>query len=116
NYYYSSAYRFDHFKFNARDTSDYDTLILKMLSTESTTFFASAAQFTRVERTEKISAFTTTYKYLDVCTDPPVDSLYINCSQCFKCMRTQLTLELIGRLEEYNKVFNLKIYYKEKKK
>lgn len=39
NYYYASAYRFDHFMLNQHATADYDLLLLSMLSTESTTFF-----------------------------------------------------------------------------
>lgn len=107
NYYYSSAYRFDHFKLNSEDTSDSDIFNLQMLSTESTNFFASAAQFSRVERTLFIAEHPATFSKLDVCTNPSIDSPFINCSVCYKCLRTQLTLEAGNRLREFRGVFNI---------
>ena len=116
NYYYSTAYRLDHFELNPKDTSDYDTLNLQMLSTESTTFFPAAAQYSRVERTLLVANYPGSFQTLDVCTDPPMNSSYLNCSACYKCLRTQLTLDLAGKLQEYEKVFNLEIYKREKEK
>ncbi len=116
NYYYSSAYRMDHFKLNSKDTSDFDTFNLQMLSTESTTFFPAAAQFSRVERTLMVADYSKSYQRLDVCTNPPMDSPFINCSTCYKCLRTQLTLDIAGKLKEYDKVFDLEAYRREKEK
>ncbi len=116
NYYYSSAYRFDHFKLNAEDTSDSDIFNLQMLSTESTNLFASAAQFSRVERTLMVAEHPGTYDKLDVCTAPMLNGPYINCSICYKCLRTQLTLETGGKLHLYGNVFDIIKYKKYKDK
>lgn len=116
NYYYSSAYRFDHFKLNAADTSDSDIFNLSMLSTESTNLFASAMQFSRVERTLLVAKHQESFDKLDVCTDPPMDSSYLNCSICYKCLRTQFTLDIAGDLHKFSKVFDLQAYRKEKNK
>jgi len=116
NYYYASAYRFDHFKLNLKDTSDSDIFYLSMLSTESTNLFSSVSQYTRVEKTLLITDYPETYNFLDVCTNPNFKGEYRNCSKCEKCLRTQFTLELFGKLDLYKKVFNLDIYNKEKDK
>jgi hypothetical protein len=114
-YYYASAYRLDHFKINSKDTSDSDFLYLNMLSTESTTFFSSVSQYSRVERTLLITKYPETYKHLDVCTNPRENDNFINCSVCYKCMRTQLTLDIAGCLEKYEAVFNIPKYKDAKK-
>ena len=113
--YYASAYRFDHFNLNKNDTSDWDMMLLKLIETESLSFYSSMSQSTRYRRTEIISNYEPSYKYLDVCTASHVTDK-INCSKCEKCLRTQITLELIGKLNRYNEVFNLKVYeqYKDK--
>ena len=90
-------------------------MLLKLIETESLSFYSSMSQSTRYRRTEIISNYEPSYKYLDVCTALHVTDK-INCSKCEKCLRTQITLELIGKLNRYNEVFNLKVYeqYKDK--
>ncbi len=116
HYYYASAYRLDYFNINPKDTSDSDFLYLSLLSTESTTFFSSVSQYTRVERTLLITKHPETYSHLDVCTNPRESGEFINCSVCYKCMRTQLTLEIAGCLEKYKSVFNIQKYKHAKNK
>lgn len=116
NYYYSSGTRFDHFAFNNKEIADLDMLIIPNLSTESTSVFVSALKYSRIARTELISGFAETYLHLDVCTSPYNKRRgKINCSECYKCQRTMLTLDILGKLEFYSEVFNLDIYIKNKK-
>ena len=116
NYYYSSGTRFDHFAFNNREIADLDMLIIPNLSTESTSIFVSALKYSRIGRTELISEFSETYEHLDVCTHPYKEGRdKINCSECYKCQRTMLTLDLLGKLEFYSEVFNLYKFRKNKK-
>lgn len=116
NYYYSSAYRFDHFRLNPHDTADYDLLLLSTLSTESTTFHSSASQYTRVQRTKMVSGYAPSYSHLNVCfaraRTSELDGK--NCSVCTKCLRTQLTLDLLGRLYLYDDVFDHAKYTRNK--
>lgn len=116
HYYYASAYRLDHFRINPKDTSDSDMLYLFLLTTESTTFFSSVSQYSRVERTLLIAKHPLTYSYLDVCTNPRATKEFINCSVCYKCLRTQLTLDTAGLLEEYKPVFDIQKYKEVKKR
>ena len=114
NYYSASKNRFDYFKLHNYDTQDYDSLTLNLLSTESTNFFSAVANFTRVERTDLISNFEKTYDHLNVCTSPHSSGTKINCSKCRKCQRTALTLDLLGKLHLYDRVFDLKTYEEHK--
>jgi|LSQX01.3.fsa_nt_gb hypothetical protein len=116
-YYYASGYRFEYYKF-VKDgcQGSYDLLTLNMLSTESISFFSAGSQYTRVERTEKISNYEPTYRYLNVCVVSSSTGIARNCSVCHKCLRTELTLDILGKLNFYNKVFNLKEYSRAKDK
>ncbi|MFD2834243.1 hypothetical protein [Gramella sp. AN32] len=112
NYFYASAYKLDHFKLNPKDTSDSDFLYLRFLDTESTSFYSSVAQYTRVERTLMVAGYSDTYNYLDVCTNPWENIDEINCSRCYKCLRTQLTLDIAGKLKNYEGVFDISLFKK----
>ncbi len=75
---------------------------IHLLSTESLETTPSGSQYSRVEKTALIANNTIVQNYLDVCVNPQGDK---NCSICAKCMRTQFTLELLGKLEAFDKVF-----------
>ena len=111
NYYLASQNRFDYFKLNKFNSQDFDTLLLPLLSTESTTIHSAVSNLKRTERTLFISEFPLTYKHLDVCTNPNASNDKNNCSICSKCMRTQLTLDLYGKLNLYKPVFHLEKYF-----
>lgn len=114
-YYYASAFRIENFKLSEYDMSYYDIYTLNMLSTNATTFYSSVVQYTRVQRTELLTKNEITKKYLNVCVKL-INEDGNNCSECFKCMRTELTLDIIGKLQDYEKVFDLEKYYKKKVK
>lgn len=117
NYYYASTYRFENYKLkNSIDTGNYDILILPLLSTETTTFYSSVSQFTRVERTEKVSMYKESFKTLNVCVNTSQTEEIENCSICSKCLRTEICLDLLGKLELYKEVFDIKKYKKVKNK
>lgn len=106
-YYYSSSVPVKKFNINKHHMGSYDIFILNMLSTESTTLFSSCSTLTRVEKTDMISRHSIVKRYLNVCAS---DNL--NCGKCSKCLRTLLTLEILGELENYSAIFNLSEYYK----
>lgn len=115
-YYYASALRFDYFEINDKYMAYYETLLLSMLSTESTTFYSAVSQYTRSERTDLITNYGPSYEYLNVCVSPQNSIDGSNCSVCSKCMRTQLTLDVLGKLDYYDKVFDLEKYCQRKVK
>ncbi|KGX90047.1 hypothetical protein [Pontibacillus marinus] len=104
-YYYASAYPIKDFKLRKNSMGSYDIFNLSMLSTESLSLFSSCANKTRVEKTKMVGNFRPAYKYLNVCVNDNN-----NCGRCPKCLRTLLTLELFGKLKEFESVFNLEAY------
>jgi hypothetical protein len=111
-YFYASSFRFDYYQLDGFNSS-WDILILDLLETETIDFYSSASQYTRFERTEVVSNYKPSFKYLDVCLDP-MNAILINCSKCEKCVRTLISLEMIGKIDEYKNVFDLQTYYSKK--
>ena len=104
NYYHSSAIHLKDFELSL-DPSGYDIFNLNMLSTENTSLFSSCTNYTRVDKTRMVAEFEPSYKYLNVC-----EMGVFNCGKCSKCLRTLLTLEIIGALDKYKSIFNVKAY------
>ncbi len=111
-YYYASSFRFDYYELDGFNSS-WDILILDLIETESLNFYSSASQYTRFERTEIVANYEPSYKFLDVCLEP-INASLINCSKCEKCVRTLLSLEMIGKIDNYKNIFDLQTYYANK--
>lgn len=91
---------------------DADALLVPMLSTEALECINPGAQFTRFEKTERIADYAIVRQSLDVCASPLMARQKINCSRCWKCLRTQMTLEVIGKLAHFDDVFDRAVYEK----
>lgn len=70
-----------------------------LLSTAALTLESTSSGMSRVERTLALVGRPVS-RHLDVCVDANPDRT-TNCSQCWKCMRTMLTLEIAGSLDEF---------------
>jgi hypothetical protein len=88
-----------------------DAIGVPLLSTETTECISSGSQHTRVEKTKIISSMELTRRALDVCIDPD-HARKANCSKCWKCLRTEFTLEILGTLDRYKEAFDLAVYNK----
>ena len=110
-YYYSSAIHLKDFKLSKKDPAYYDIFNLSMLSTETISFFSSCTNYNRVEKTRKVARFEPSYEYLNVC-----EMSTFNCGVCSKCLRTLLTLEVLGVLDKYKAIFNMKAYQEKRAK
>jgi len=130
-YVYSSSYSVENFQISGDDESHMEAVFVPLLGTENLEFILSNPCMTRVEKTEYLSRFNITKKYLDVCWAAQFANSEIkgtdfftkefvknmkkkNCGRCEKCMRTILTLDLFGRLQDFEGVFDLD-YYKDNK-
>lgn len=113
-YYYASAGRpyrdvYKHYKlYFGKDISMFDPILLSLLSTESIELILDAIQYTRVEKTQQLVNCQPVYKYLNVCLRN--EDTYENCSVCKKCLRTMMTLDVIGKLHDFEQVFDIKKY------
>lgn len=81
-----------------------DPVLLPLLSTRKTDLCSVGSEYTRVEKTMLVAEVPLAYHSLDVCVDPEGGG---NCSRCWKCMRTMLTLESAGKLENFKSAFNI---------
>lgn len=119
-YYYASAGRpyrdvYKHYKlYLGKDISMFDPILLSLLSTESIELILDAIQYTRVDKTLQLVNYEPVYKYLNVCLHN--GDTYENCSTCKKCSRTMMTLDIIGKLDGFDQVFDIKKYRLESEK
>jgi hypothetical protein len=107
---YSSTVHFRDVR--TRDVSDIgyaDPVLLPLLQTETLTCHSAGGEYTRHDKTRIVAQHALSYNTLDICVSQS-PSATINCSACWKCLRTQLSLELVGSLERYAKVFQLERY------
>jgi hypothetical protein len=110
-YYYSGGARYkDLFIGPSHDIAYSEPATVLLLSTETLECISVGSQYSRVEKTMKVSELESSYRWLNVCWWPVTKAT--NCSVCPKCCRTLLTLEIIGKLEKYKSVFNLDKYRK----
>lgn len=112
-YYFSSAYDFSEFNLSPsnKDSADYDLLNVQILSDRQLMFYSSGGELNRVDKTQYIADNSIVQKYLQVC-----NIKQNNCSSCRKCRRTLLTLDALGKLDEYESVFDIAQYRKERRK
>ncbi|GAA2032712.1 hypothetical protein GCM10009819_15960 [Agromyces tropicus] len=86
------------------DVSFADPLLLPFLSHRSLTLQPAVTDLDRSQKTELVTHVPHSYERLDVCIES-VDGT--NCSRCWKCRRTMLTLDLFGALDRYRGVFDV---------
>lgn len=99
----SSGYDYQRcFTIPPNDTAYIDTSILPLMSTRNLRMFAVGGEYTRIQKTECIAKFDVTQHHLNVCV-----SGIENCSQCKKCVRTMLMLDLLGMLDNFHRVFDI---------
>jgi hypothetical protein len=95
----------------SHDMAHLDPVMLPLLGTERLECIASGGQHTRVAKTGCVALLEASTQFLDVCTAPPEGvNRKINCSLCWKCLRTELTLAILGKLDQYDRVFDLSVY------
>lgn len=110
------------------DMGYYADIVIPRLSTESTQLFVSESDMTRVDKTRYISQNKLAQKHLYVCWKEIFKNEYPkywekikesadanrNCTMCDKCLRTLLTLDILGCIHLYEKIFDINQYYKQR--
>ena len=115
-YYTSSNLSYDEIAEFNRLSRDFDiaeyceSFMPHLISTECFELVIDGCQYTRAEKTERISDWEFAQKHINVCNS--LDSGAQNCSYCNKCMWTLIPLEAMGKLDKFKKVFNIYVYKK----
>lgn len=111
---------YDEIMINRTNSRDFDfaeyceSWFPHLVSTEGFELVIDGCQYTRAEKIERISNWDIAHKYLNVCVTP-IEGAH-NCSNCEKCMWTLIPLESMGKLNDFNNVFNIAIYKKNSRK
>jgi hypothetical protein len=93
--------------------SHLDPILLPLLSTERLSLLSGVPGMSRTEKTALVAEDLDAQAMLDVCITNPERRLTFerpNCSRCWKCTRTILTLEALGKLDAFEQVFDLRYY------
>lgn len=126
-YYYASSFTIDKIRLSKEYMSYFEELLLARLSTESTSLMLEDAAWGRSDKTNYIALNPLSYKYLYVCLKEQIANdggdediarikdEKLNCSRCKKCLRTMLTLDVIGKLPEFSDVFDIEYFNRIKK-
>ena len=93
------------------DCASYDVFSLDAFSTAGLKIYSEGAAYGRYDKTAHIVDFEPAQKYLQVC----VSGTGSNCGYCFKCRRTLLTLDALGELNKFSKVFDIDAYKRNRK-
>ena len=88
------------------DIAKIDDFIMPHICTETFSAVLGGATYTRMQKTAAISSLPYVNDYLNVCNSH--DVIAENCSMCFKCHRTMLSLDILGILDRFSNVFDLK--------
>jgi len=86
-------------------------MLLPWLSTESLDLVDDGNLYDRSQKTVLVAGYPPATKYLNVCYGH--DTLDTNCSVCPKCSRTLLTLDILGKLDDFAGVFDIPRYKRE---
>jgi hypothetical protein len=113
-YYYASGCKYgDIYVGLTKDTAYHDPIGLPLLSTETLECVPTGSQYSRLRKIEIVSDMAAARRYLDVCVELDPDAGK-NCGQCWKCGRTLLTLELLGKIDHFKDVFDMAAWKKRK--
>lgn len=113
-YNFSSGYEYKDFALsydNRKGPAYYDFLTAQLISNENLTIYSSGPEASRVEKTEYIADNAIVQNELYVCNGHSE-----NCCICSKCMRTQLNLYAIEKLDKFKKAFPKEGFEKRKNK
>lgn len=86
----------------------YDLLTINCASTESTAFYLSGVETTRVRKLTALTRWEPSRQWLYSCTSAVGEKR--NCGRCKKCIRDMTVLYALGELEQYQEVYDTEEY------
>ncbi|MDJ0860577.1 MAG: hypothetical protein QNJ03_15925, partial [Dinoroseobacter sp.] len=84
--------------FPTYDMAYADTILLSLLSSDAIALRSTGSAFSRAEKTHEILEVPDIGENLDVCVNHRHAGPKINCGYCWKCLRTEVTLEVFDAL------------------
>ena len=119
-YYYASSFSYLNSKIipDSKSITSTEPILIPLLSTENLELLIHGCQYSRIRKTNLICNNNLAHKYLDVCVHPTYYETIkekINCSKCYKCLRTCATLDYYDCLDKFEAVFDIELYQKYKK-
>lgn len=110
---YGSTYEYQDCFVGATDSCGHaDPVALPLLSTDAMDLVPVGSDSRRVDKLLRVARIPESHRSLDVCIRSRVADR--NCSTCYKCKRTLITLEIAGLLETYRDVFDLGAYRRQR--
>lgn len=125
-YLYGSSFPIADFKFDKGQTGYYESLLAPLLSTDNTEIIIANPNMSRIDKTRFIIDNPLTPKYLYVCWKElianrwpnsevaRVKDEHLNCTRCDKCKRTLLAIDLMGKLPQFESIFDIPYWKKVK--
>lgn len=113
-YYMSSGCSYYEIKSTAVHYKNYavagycESFFVPLIQTERMEIIIDGCQYKRVDKLKQIVDWEITRKYLNVCNIYSKDSH--NCGSCKKCLRTLLSLEIMGKLDKFAHLFDMNSY------
>lgn len=104
---YQELLKYHKFDLN-KDIAVFDPILLPLLSTESLELIPEGTHYTRIEKLLRIINYEPVRRYLNVCVHD--HESHKNCSVCTKCCRTLMTLNSIGKLNDFVHLFDVDKY------
>ena len=90
------------------DSDGFDIFNLSLMTTDNLSFYSSGGEITRTQKILYFADDEYIQRNLKVC-NKDVDH---NCSECEKCMRTMLSLDIIGKLDKFKRSFDINKFKK----
>lgn len=86
-----------------------DSYLIPLIQTERTELIVDGCQRRRVDKIADLVDWDIARKYLNVCLAQKSEDTK-NCGICPKCLRTLLTLEILGKLDDFAELFDMEAY------
>ncbi len=104
---HSGAYEFSRFSFVQENSAYYELLLLSCYETDTTRFYSTGSQISRIQKLKELSSYPPAQKYLHPCIYAHTE----NCGKCGKCIRTEAALYALGTLDRFGSAFDLNAFY-----
>ena len=106
-YNYSEAMDFAHVHAHKELCHFADLYLPTLLSPDGCELILDGAQYLRSEKIVRIADMKIAQQHLNVCVNNSPEYIGENCSICEKCLRTEMALDIAGKLSEFDTVFDI---------